>query len=138
MPKTNVISVFFHWLGTTEMFARPSKLLPGTWHLFEYYTESEAGLENYKQDDLAFAKQFLTIDFKIDNSFVLISNIFNSAIAELNSGNWKIEKNFVTLYHEQQRKAVEFQFAIEKGTLKLLKKDRSGKIVFFGFFKKPD
>ena len=111
---------FYHailqWLKSTEMFVRPSKQLPGKWELFEYYIESSEELHNIKETQL-----------KANNEFWQISKV--------KSGSWSISKNFITLTSSENNKNyIEFQFAIEKETLKILKKDALGRIEFFGFF----
>jgi hypothetical protein len=45
-------------------------------------------------------------------------------IYNLESGEWSVSKNFITLIHPGDfRNNLEFQFAVEKGDLKFLKKD---------------
>jgi hypothetical protein len=50
---------------------------------------------------------------------------------------WRLQRNFLKMIHpDNQNYYEEFQFAVERGLLKLLKKDINGRILFFGFFKK--
>jgi hypothetical protein len=136
MKKKSVFSVFKNWLSTTEIFARPSKKIPGKWQLFEYFSEPETELINIKEPQLKADSQYLEFEFEED-FYQLKSNLPILLIQNIENGNWDIEKNFITLIHaEDFRKNVEFQFAIEKGILKLLRKDAGGKIEFFGFFRK--
>ena len=50
MEKKTGISAIMNWLGTTEMFARPSKQLPGKWQLFEYYVDTDEKLLNFNEE----------------------------------------------------------------------------------------
>jgi len=139
MEKKTGFSTFINWLGTTEMFARPSKRLPGRWQLFEFYVDTEDKLQNYKKKSLSDNKMSLNLEFKEDGKFSRESNLPVAVIQNIEAGEWSVEKNFVTLIDPDNfRNNVEFQFAFEKDTLKLLKKDKLGKIEFFGFFKSTD
>jgi hypothetical protein len=138
MEKKSVFSVFMNWLSTTEIFARPSKQLSGKWQLFEYFFEPEGELINIKEHQLKAEKQYWEIEF-VEDKCKQMSNLTIQLINEIENGNWETTKNFITLIHaEDFRRNVEFQFAIEKGILKLLRKDAFGKIEFFGFFRKLD
>jgi len=136
MEKKTGFSSFFNWLGRTEMFARPSKQLPGKWQLFEYYLDSNEKLLNFKEESLKENKQSLIMEFNENGKFVRNSNLPIAILQNIDAGEWSISRNFVSLLHPTNfRNNVEFQFAFEKGNLKLLKKDKLGKIEFFGFFK---
>jgi hypothetical protein len=138
MENKSVFSVFMKWLSTTEMFARPAKQLPGKWQLFEYFFEPEGELINIKEHQLKAEKQYWEIEF-VEDKCKQMSNLTIHFINKIKNGNWETTKNFITLIHaEDFRRNVEFQFAIEKGILKLLRKDAFGKIEFFGFFRKLD
>ena len=138
MEKKSVFSVFRNWLGATEMFARPSKRLPGKWQLFEYFFDSETELINMKEQELKAENQYLKFEFE-EEYYKLKSNLSIQLIQNIENGNWSFTKNFITLIQpEDFRKNIEFQFAIDKGVLKLLRKDAFGKIEFFGFFRKVD
>ncbi len=139
MKLNSFFSEILGWLQSTEMFARPSKQLPGKWQLFEYYTEIESDLNNVNEEQLKADKQRWNIEFAKDEKYLHDSNLSVSLISSIENGIWSISKNFVTLIHpENFRNNVEFQFAFEKGDLKLLKKDEFGRILFFGFFKRLD
>ena len=130
---------FYHailqWLKSTEMFARPSKQLPGKWELFEYYIESSEELRNIKETQLKANNEFWQIEFTTEREFIHENNLPVWQISKVKSGNWSISKNFITLTSsENKMNYIEFQFAIEKETLKFLKKDALGRIEFFGFF----
>lgn len=127
----------FNWLKSTEMFARPSKQLPGKWELFEYYIDTEDELLHFTTDQLKDGKLIWNIDFNENENYSHKCNLPVSLISEMKDGIWNISKNYITfLSPENFRNSIEFQFAIEKKTLKLLKKDPFGKIEFFGFFNK--
>lgn len=137
MEKKPVFRLFFQWLQNTELFARPSKQIIGRWQLFEYYFDSEEALQHITEDDLKSGHESWLIEFSEDEKYFQKTRLGISLISELKDGSWSISKNFITLIHpENFRNNIEFQFAIDKGTLKLLNKNLSGKIEFFGFFKK--
>lgn len=120
------------------MFVRPSKLIPGKWSLYEYYYDSSEGLLHFEDKQLKANNEFLIIEFSEDK-FSHQCNLLNPVVSKMENGSWDTSKNYITLIHPSNfRNNVEFQFAIEKGILKLLKKDDLGKIEFFGFFKKEN
>lgn len=130
-------STLLNWLKTTEMFAQPSRKLPGKWKLQEYYFEPGEKLVNVKENQMKAGNLFWEIEFAARDQYIHRTNLPIPLIAGLTSGYWSHSRNFITLIHPKDfRNNVEFQFAIEKETLKLLKKDRFGKIEFFGFFRK--
>lgn len=136
MEKKSVFSRFITWLGTTEMFARPSKQLPGKWKLFEYYFDSEKDLNHITEPQLKKLDESWEIEFTKEENYIQQSKMPLALISGIQNGTWSISKNYITFIHpENFRNNIEFQFAIEKGILKLLKKDAVGKIEFFGFFK---
>ena len=105
--------------------------------MFEYYIEQESELNNVKEDQLKTSRQHWNIEFAGNEKYFHNSNLSVSLITSIENGKWSISKNFITLIHPQDFKNnIEFQFAVEKGNLKLLKKDGLGKIEFFGFFKR--
>ena len=135
--KSKIFSEILSWLKSTEMFARPSKQIPGKWQLFEYYVERGNDLQNINEARLKEEKELWDIEFTVDNKYYHQCNLPVWQISKIKNGNWNISKNFITLSSsENERNSVEFQFAIEKETLKLLKKDALGRIEFFGFFRK--
>ena len=139
MNKTTFFAKIINSLKSTEIFVRPAKKLPGKWQLFEYYIDKAEELKHIKSEHLKTEKQFCNIEFTTEEKYIQNSNIPVSLISDIENGSWSISKNFITLIHPLDfRKNVEFQFAIEKGILKLLKKDEFGKIEFFGFFRKLD
>lgn len=125
------------WLGSTEMFARPSKKLPGKWVLFEFYHEPDKELIHKTKEQVKAEKIFWEIDFDPNEKYTHNTNLDIPVISKIADGTWSRSKNFITLIHPVNfRDNVAFQFAIENGKLKLLKKDALGRIEFFGFFAK--
>lgn len=119
------------------MFARPSKQLPGEWKLFEYYTEPDEELIHKQEKELKNEQLFMKITFSESGDFSYDTNLPVDFITAGSNFTWSIAKNYLTLIHPNDfRKNQEFQFAIEKGVLKILKKDTFGKIILFGFFRK--
>jgi len=136
MELKSVFITIFQWLKTTEMFARPSKQLPGKWQLFEYYFDSEKELHHITEHELKAVNESWIIEFTEEENYIQKSKLQVSLISNIENGSWSISKNYVTLIHPKNfRNNIEFQFAISKGILKLLKKDAFGKFEFFGFFK---
>lgn len=126
-------------MQSSEIFARPSKQITGKWQLFEYYFEQGKELHHITGDQLKAGKQHWNIEFAEEEKYLHNSNLSVSLISAIDNGVWSISRNFVTLINPHDfRNNVEFQFAIEKGDLKLLKKDKLGNIEFFGFFKRLD
>ncbi|QGY46325.1 hypothetical protein GM418_22470 [Maribellus comscasis] len=125
------------WLGSTEMFARPSKKLPGKWLLFEFYHEPENELIHISKDQLKAENFFWEIEFDGNENYSHNTNLDVPLISKIVDGTWSRTRNFITLVHPNNfRDNVEFQFAIERENLKLLKKDALGRIEFFGFFQR--
>ncbi len=128
-------SKIIKWLGSTEMFARPSKRLPGKWSLFEFYHEPGEELIHKTKEQVEAEKIFWEIEFDVNERYIQNTNLDIPVIAKLTNGTWSRSKNFITLIHPVNfRDNIDFQFAIEKENLKLLKKDSLGRIEFFGFF----
>jgi hypothetical protein len=134
-----VYSEFIKWLKSTEMFARPAREVPGRWQLFEYYTEPGNELVHVNEDQLKDENLAWEIEFGPGGKF---SQKTNREIPFLHAGDvyrWSIAKNYITLLHPSDfRQNEEFQFAIDRGILKLLKKSSTGKIELFGFFKRVE
>jgi len=137
MKINSIISKLSDFLQSSEMFARPSQQIPGKWDLYEYYTENESDLKHVKEEFLNSENLFWNMEFLDDEKYMADSNLSLTIISSIEKGTWSISKNFITLEHpEDSKKNVEFQFAIEKENLKILKKDTLGKIDFFGFFRR--
>ena len=130
-------SGILNWLKSSEMFARPSKQIPGKWQLVEYYIENGDELRNINEAQLKEENGVWDIEFTVEKKFYHQCNLPVWQITKIKNGNWDISKNFITLTSSENiRNNIEFQFAIEKQKLKLLKKDALGRIEFFGFFNK--
>ena len=136
MGKKSVFLILARWIKSFEGNIWPSKQLPGRWELTEYYIEPEGQLINIKEEQIRKEAGGWEIEFSEDN-FIQHNYPAIHSLVEIENGTWSVSRNFITLIHPKDfRKNFEFQFAIEKGQLKLLKKDNFGKIVFFGFFRK--
>ncbi len=135
--ESKFFPTLLNWLKSTELFARPSKQIPGRWRLFEYYTEQGNDLLNLTQDQLQAQSQSWNIEFTNDYCFTHDCRLPIWQINKVENGTWKTSKNYLNLISLQNEKnQIEFQFAIEKENLRLLKKDELGRIEFFGFFNK--
>ena len=137
MKKTLVFTNLYKWLISTEMFARPSRQLPGRWRLFEYYSEPGEELENLKENHLAKEGYFWELNFETVGQLHQRMNLPVPFFTKSSVCSWQVARNFLKIYPlETPETGEEFQFAISKGNLKLLQKDNKGKIKFFGFFKR--
>lgn len=119
------------------MFARPSRQLPGKWRLFEYYSENSGQLVNISEDELK--KQGAVWKIEFGDGGVIFDETagLHDFSGFSGASEWILNKNYITfIYPETGNEKREFQFAVEKDVLKLLKKDETGKIEFFGFFRK--
>ena len=132
-----IFNSLFQWLKSTEMFARPSRQIPGRWQLFEYYTEKSGELVNVTESQLKQQDIFWEIEFDKDGGFSQETNLPIAFMENAEVNRWSLSKNYVIFLHPFDfRKNDTFQFAVNKEILKLLKKDFAGKIELFGFFKK--
>ncbi|MBT3386231.1 MAG: hypothetical protein HN778_10890 [Prolixibacteraceae bacterium] len=139
MKKKSGFTAFVDWLKTSEMFARPSKQLPGKWNLVEYYVEPENDLVYFDENRLKEENLFWELEFTKTQKYYHKTNIPVSLITLIEDGTWSHSGNFISLINPNDfRKSNEFQFAIDKNTLKLLKKDALGKIEFFGTLTKTE
>jgi hypothetical protein len=111
--------------------------LPGDWKLYEYYTEYNCELTNFKEPQIVAEQIRWDIEFKEDGVFQHSTSLNIPLIQDMQPGRWSRSRNFVTIVNPTDfRKNIEFQFAFEKGNLKILKKDSFGKIIIFAFFKR--
>jgi hypothetical protein len=127
------------WLSTTEMFARASRQIPGKWHLYEYYSEPADELIHINENQLKKENQYWEIDFTQNDRLVQKTNIrlpFQNNTDELIWGKSGLHIIFTDPSDSSEK--IKFRFAVSKEGLKLLKKDSTGRIEFFGFFKRPD
>ncbi len=126
-----------NWLKAGEMFARPSKMLPGKWQLFEYYYDSGADLINIKETELTLSKNTMLIEINTDNVLTINENLKIEIFRNFEKGHWLRKRNFVTFINNgKYEENLTFQFDASSKQLKLLKKDVKGRIDFFGFFKR--
>lgn len=139
MASASLLSKFANWLKSPEVFGSVSKSIPGKWQLYEYYVDLQEDLINLKEEDLMNNRESLKIEFGDNEQFELEAQLPIPVFNEVEKGTWSIHRNFITFIHPSDfRKNIEFQFAFQKGDLKLLKKDEAGKIDFFGFFRQPE
>lgn len=139
MNKPSAFSSFIKWIGSTEMFARPSKQLPGKWQLFEYYYEPGDQLVHVMEDQLMKGSYRWMIVLGSNGKLYQETNIPVKFLEGMNQCTWDYSGGFITIVHPVNPDIFEkLQFAVEKGILKLLKKELDGKIIFFGFFRKID
>ena len=138
MKLKSIFSIFIEWLKSPEVFGSKKKLIPGTWHLFEYYEDEGEELLHFDEDALKKDKVLFMLSFLENHEFTVAGNAPVKLLEETTEGKWSVARNFITLINPKDfRNNIEFQFAFEKGNLKLLKKDALGKIEFFGFFHSP-
>jgi hypothetical protein len=137
MKKLPVFSTLFNWLYATELFARPARQLPGRWKLYEYYTEPGGQLINLKEEQLKEASLYLELNFEKHGKLGFEMNLPLRFFDDIARCSWFTSRNFLIIAcTENSDTKEEFQYAIDKGKLKLLKKNSDGKIEFFGFFRK--
>ncbi len=133
--KNNFIIKILNWLKSTELFARPSQQIPAKWNLEEYYLDTDQELVHVTGLQLKEKKQFFSIEFFEDNSYQHQNNLKVPVVKNIQNGEWVISRNYIKLNSSEGNEAlIEFQFAIVKEQLKLLKKDSEGRIEFFGIF----
>jgi len=109
--------------------------LPGKYKLYEYYSETEKELVHVEETKVTSEKLMWDVEFLEGGGFFSSSNLDIPLVAGIEATRWSKLRNFVTLLDPGDfRKNVEFQYAFEKGNLKLLKKDKAGKILIFAFF----
>ncbi len=137
MKAKSVFAKVKFWLQSQAVFVRIVDLLPGGWELYEYYFEKEDELVNWKEADLKVKKQSLILSFQENDAVEIVSNLSTPLFESFQEGCWKVSKNYLIFNSaKDSSQIIEFQFALVKGELKLLKKDADGKILFFGFFRR--
>ena len=135
MSKKSLFTRLYLWLVSPEVFGSINKKIPGKWQLYEYYTDSKDDLLHIQEAELKSMNESLVLDFSSDEEFSLTADLPISLFQKSMHGNWSVNRNYITLIDASDfRNNIEFQFAFEKDNLKLLKKDKLGKIEFFGFF----
>lgn len=139
MAYKQFITRLKNFVANSEMFARPSKQIMGSWYLNEYFIDQNKELKNVKEESLKTNQQFWKLTFAGENRAVHNLHIDVPILNNIENGEWSIHKNYLSFHHpEDFRRTIEFQFAIDKGVLKILKKNLKGEIEFFGFFKKDE
>jgi len=123
-------------MKTSGWFASPVKQLPSVWQLFEYYAEPSGELIHIQENKLKEENRFWEIELNEDGSFAHSCNLDIPLISGINDGTWRRNRNFIVFSgKEGLQMSIGFQFAVEKGILKLLKKNKQGGIEIFGFFR---
>lgn len=139
MKEGSILSRITSWLTSPEVFGSITRKIPGEWQLYEYYVDLNQDLIHLKEDDLKNSNESLQMKFDADETFSLSEQLPLPVFKQLKEGKWSVHRNFITLIDAGNfRNNLEFQFAFQKDDLKLLKKDASGKIEFFGFFRNPE
>ena len=137
MKLKSIFSKFVDWLKSPEVLGSKKKLIPGKWQLFEYYVDEGDKLLHFEEQYLKENKVLFVLSILENNELILAGNSPVELLRTFSEGKWSVARNFITFIHAKDfRNSIEFQFAFEKGNLKLLKKDAFGKIEFFGFFNK--
>jgi len=133
MGKNKIVPKIIKWLQSSEMFARPSKQIPGKWRLDEYYFETKDGLNHLPEPKLRESGQSWNIDFSPENRLNHVCSLPLPLLQNLTDCNWRIYRQFLYIIPASQE-TIKFQYAIDKEQLRLLKKNVTGQIEFFGFF----
>ena len=139
MAYKEFITRLKNFVANTEMFARPSKQIIGDWYLNEYFIDQNNELKNVKKETLKTNQQFWEVTFAPENRAIHNLHVDVPILKNIENGEWSIQKNYLRFHHpEDFKRSIEFQFAIDRGVLKILKKNIKGEIDFFGFFKRDD
>ncbi len=137
MKKSTIFSALLRWYHKIKWPEHPKKRIAGKWQLFEYYMDKEDELLHFDEGSLKSNKVLFFLSFLENNELILTGN---SPVELLNINDklkWSISRNYLYCNHSGDvNYDLKFQFAFNKGDLKLLKKDKAGKIEFFGFFRK--
>ncbi len=128
------LSPFKKWLRSAVLPAVPGLILPGRWIMYEYYCEQDDELLHLTEVELLREKLYWEIEFEHSGIFRQKSNIAVKFLEHETDLYWDISRNFLDIKSKGQRER--FQFALVKDHIRLLQKERNGRIVFFGFFKK--
>ena len=111
--------------------------LLGSWELFEYYMDQNDRLLHIKEDQIKRDKMKWNLSFLEKGKFTNETNLFIPFFKKLEANRWIKSRNFVTLSEiDSLDPGITFQFAFDKGILKLLQKNKLGKIEIFAFFKR--
>jgi len=139
MKKSSAKALFLRWLKSTEMFARPSRQVPGRWELNEFYYEPEGKLIHVEKEVLKLENIRWEIIINPDGYFFQQSNIPVKILNGMPDCRWSLAGNYIRLMNPVNDKEYEeVQFAVVKDNLRLLKKEPDGSIRFFGFFSRVE
>ena len=122
------------WVRSVIMSGRPGLIIPGRWVMYEYYYEQKDKLLHIKEDQLMQKKEFWEIEFDKEGSFRQKSNIPVKFFENQKVCYWKLSGNYLIVGSGNYRET--FQFAVTARQMRLLQKEKTGRIVFFGFFRK--
>ncbi|HYQ56324.1 MAG TPA: hypothetical protein VEP89_03175 [Draconibacterium sp.] len=137
MKLRYIISKIIDWLKSPQVFGSKKKMIPGRWQLFEYYLDLDKELLHFEEPFLKENKVLLVFSFLENHELILAGNPPVELLKNFTEGKWSVARNYITFIEPKNfRNNIEFQYAFEKGNLKLLKKDAMGNIEFFGFFKR--
>ncbi len=118
---------------------RLNNSLHGEWELFEYYYDSKNILQHVEKDQLKSEGNFWELSFLEPGILKMNVRLPVQSVNGLYANKWSRKRNYVAFADEELGKnAISFQYSIDKGILKLLKKDKSGKIEIFAFFERID
>lgn len=139
MESKSMFKRLAEWSHLFAGFERNVERIIGKWQLYEYYVDTRDGLLNVKEEELIRSNVMLVLSL-LENREILFAGKFPVAdFCRIEEGMWRISKNYITFSNRKNSDdTVEFQFAFEKGELKLLHKNAKGEILFFGFFKKQE
>ena len=113
--------------------------LLGSWGLDEFYTDQGGQLLHVDQQKLKSENHLWELSFFEKGRLKHSSNLGIQGLQDIGFRQWKRERNYVALMADNPLKVcIRYQFAIDKGILKLLKKEKNGAIVIFAFFKKKE
>lgn len=137
MESKSLFKRFAGWSHLFASFERNVERIVGKWELYEYYVDTKNGLINFKEKELISSKVMLVLSI-LENREILLAGKFPvDRFCDMEEGMWRISRNYITFSNpDSHDESVEFQFAFERGNLKLLNKNSKGEILFFGFFKK--
>jgi hypothetical protein len=139
MKKTSALTLLLSWVKSTEMFSRPSRRVPGKWHLYEFYYEPEGQLIHVDEEGLKFGNLEWEIILNPQGHFSQQSSVPVKILDGLSNCRWSLSGNYIKLIHPvNDSEHEEVQFAVVNDNLRLLKKETDGTIRFFGFFRRVE
>ncbi len=116
---------------------RKNNSFQGRWELFEYYLDEGNDLIHIEEIQLKSSNQEWILEFKENGQFKSSSTLDIPVIKKIEATRWlKKGRMLHLIFPANNQINMCFQYAFDKGTMKLLKKDKSGKIEVFAFFKR--